>query len=83
MFDNDKRVRSFFGFKVKAFDEIEDIDFERIILTGFMKREEHHSQLLKAGIPQEKNLIPGAFMKTASGTTAAENLGFVLYNVTR
>ena len=60
--DDDKQGSNFFGFQVKSFDEIENIDLERIILTGFMKRQEHYSYLLNAGIPKAKIILPDKFI---------------------
>ncbi|MEW6214256.1 MAG: winged helix-turn-helix transcriptional regulator [Nitrospirota bacterium] len=57
--DSDKKGSNFFGLRVKAFDEIRDIDFERVIITHFMKTELYYNELLKRGVAKEKVVLYG------------------------
>jgi len=55
--DNDKKGNNFFGVRVRAFDEIKDMDFDRIIVAHFMKAKEYYNELLKRGVLKEKIVL--------------------------
>lgn len=49
----------YFRARAKLLDDIKDIGYDRVLITSYLRENELHSRLLKAGVPPEKVLLKG------------------------
>lgn len=54
--DMAKQGAKFFGYSPMMIQNLKDINYERVVVTSFLKEDELYSELLKTGVPPEKIL---------------------------
>lgn len=54
--DIERNNKKFFGFSTKPVADLKTVDYDKVIITSFLKGKELHSELLKTGVPPEKIL---------------------------
>lgn len=57
--DGSKQGEDFFGSEVRPIADIELMDYDRLVITSFMKADALHLELLDAGVPADKIVVAG------------------------
>jgi DNA-binding MarR family transcriptional regulator len=55
--DSKNESKSFLGQKIRPIEYLKAIEYDRVIITSFLKQEELHAELLKTGVPSKKILL--------------------------
>ena len=55
--DTEKKSRMFFSHAIRPLEELKNINYDRVLITSYQRREELHARLKGMGIPEEKILI--------------------------
>ena len=57
--DSKSGSKSFLGQKTRSIEDLKIMDYDRVIITSFLKQEELYSEILKIGVPPDKILLKG------------------------
>lgn len=55
--DTEVENKSFLGKKIRPVEDLKTINYDRVIITSFLKERELYAELLKAGVPHKKILL--------------------------
>jgi len=55
--DTGAKEQSFLGRSIRPLEHLKHLDYDRVVVTSFIKEDELYAELLKAGIPSEKILL--------------------------
>ena len=55
--DAEEGDRNFFGFSIKPICDLKNREYDRVLITSFLKERELYTELLKAGVPHGKILL--------------------------
>ena len=55
--DTGAKDQSFLGQSIRPLEHLKYLDYDRVVVTSFIKEDELYAELLKAGIPPEKILL--------------------------
>ena len=55
--DSKSESKSFLGQKIRPIEHLKTIEYDRVIITSFLKQEELYSEILKIGVPPDKILL--------------------------
>ena len=55
--DSKNESKSFLGQNIRPIEDLKIIDYDRVIITSFLKEEELYSEMVKIGVPPDKILL--------------------------
>ena len=55
--DSKNESKSFLGQKTRSIEDLKIMDYDRVIITSFLKEEELYSSMVKIGVPPDKILL--------------------------
>lgn len=55
--DSKNESKSFLGQTIRPIEHLKAIEYDRVIITSFLKQEELYSEILKIGVPSDKILL--------------------------